>query len=298
MNPIKKLYKYLTNWRWEIGFLDNTLEGVIKGEALRVNWVQLPFKDRWFADPFILDVTENEIIVLGEEFSDKISRGRLGKMVIDRETYKLKSWKVILDLPTHLSFPAVIRKEGKIYLYPENSASGKLTIYEYNQQTDELKSLHILSDEPLTDAIYTEAFDGRKILFSTQIPESNTNILDIHKWDEKLKRFVKIDKIVAEEKTGRMAGDIFEVNGKIYRPAQESNHEYGHAVEIQEIVYQNGKWSVIPVRRMESPHPILKLGFHTFNNYQGMIVIDVKGFRYPIFGKILKSISANVKGLL
>ncbi len=298
MSPIKKLYKNLTNWRWEIGFLDNTLEGVVKGDPLRVNWVQLPFKDRWFADPFILDVTEDEIIVLGEEYADNILRGRLGKMVIDRKSYKLKSWKIILDLPTHLSFPAIIRKNSKIYLYPENSASGKLTIYEYNQQTDEITPVHILSDEPLTDAIYSEAFEGRKILFSTQIPESNTNVLDIREWDENLKRFVKIDEIVATEKTGRMAGDIFKVNGKIYRPAQESNHEYGHSTEIQEIICKDGKWSVIPVRRMESPHPILKLGFHTFNNYHGMIVIDVKGYRYPILGKILKSITAKIKSLL
>ena len=298
MNPIKKLYKNLTNWRWEIGFLDNTLEGIVKGEPLRVNWVQLPFKDRWFADPFILDVTDDEIIVLGEEFADNVLRGRLGKMVIDRKSYSLKSWKIILDLPTHLSFPAIIRKNGKIYLYPENSASGKLTIYEYNQQTDELSPVRVLSDEPLTDAIYTEAFDGRKILFSTQIPKSNTNILDIREWDEKQKRFVKIDEIVAEEKTGRMAGDIFKIDGKIYRPAQESNYEYGHSTEIQEIICKDGKWSVIPVRRMESPHPILKLGFHTFNNYQGLIVIDAKGFRYPILGKILKSFSAKIKGML
>ena len=78
----------------------------------------------------------------------------------------------------------------------------------------------------------------------------------------------------------------------------ESNYEYGHSTEIQEIICKDGKWSVIPVRRMESPHPILKLGFHTFNNYQGLIVIDAKGFRYPILGKILKSFSAKIKGML
>lgn len=298
MNPIKKIYKQLTNWRWEIGFLDNTLEGVVNGEPLKVNWVKLPFKDRWFADPFILDVTDKEIIVLGEEYADDVLRGRIGKMVIDRMTYQLKSWKVILDLPTHLSFPAIIRKEDKIFIYPENCASGKLTIYEFNPQTDEMKPLHILSDEPLTDAIYTEAFEGRKILLSTQIPQSNTNVLDISEWNEEQKKFVKIDKIVAEEKTGRMAGDVFTVNGKIYRPAQESNEEYGHATEIQEIIYKDGKMSAVPVRRMESPHPILKLGFHTFNNYKDLIVIDVKGDRYPAISTILKGVSAKIKRAL
>lgn len=292
---IKKAYKSLINWRWEIGFVENTLEGIVKGEPLKVNWVKLLFKDRWFADPFILEVTDDEIIVLGEEYADEVRRGRIAKIVIDRRTYQLKSWKIILDLPTHLSFPAIVRREGRIFIYPENSESGKLTIYEYDPETEQVKPLHILSDEPLTDAVYSEAFDGRKILFSTQLPHSNTNTLDISEWDESQQRFVKIGVVVSNEKTGRMAGDVFTVNGKIYRPAQESNIEYGHAIDIQEMVYCNGKWSLIPVRRMESPHPVLKLGFHTFNTYKGHIVIDVKGFRRPVIGKTLKFLKNLLK---
>ena len=70
-----------------------------------------------------MDYNEEEIIVLGEEYSDELLRGRIAKLVVDRKTYKLKSWKIILDLPTHLSFPRVVRKNGEIFIHPENSQS-------------------------------------------------------------------------------------------------------------------------------------------------------------------------------
>lgn len=295
MNPIKRLYKFLCNWRWEVGFLQNDIDSVLRGDALDVRWVRLPFKDRWFADPFILEITDNDIVLLCEEYSDELKRGRLARLVIDRLTYELKSWNIILDLPSHLSFPEIVRLDGRILVCPENSESGKSTIYEYDPQAQKLTALYTISDEPLTDAVYTEKFDGRRLLFSTSIPNQNKNTTDISEWDEEKRRFVKTDEIVALENTGRMAGDFFESNGKIYRPVQESNTEYGHAVEIQEVSYEDGQWKARPVRRIVSPHPVLKSGFHTFNSYGDLTVVDAKGYRYPVIGQTLKGIAAFVK---
>lgn len=287
MNILKKIYKQYTENGWGIGFIDNTLEDVVSGKELSFKWVKMPFRNRWFADPFILDVTDNEIVLLGEEFDFMIRRGRLAKLVVDRKTYKLKSWKIILDLPTHLSFPAIIRRNGKVYIYPENSASGKSTIYEYNTETDKMTPVHVICDEPLTDAVYTESFDGRKLLFCTQMPNSNTNVLDIREWEEETKKFEKVGEIASEEKTGRMAGDVFEVNGRYYRPAQESNDGYGHAVVLQEVIYEDGGFSLKEVRRLHSEHPTINIGMHTFNNYKGLIVIDVKGPLYPKIKRLI-----------
>ena len=52
---LKKIYRKFTNWRWEIGFVDNSFAGLVDEEPLKVHWVELPFRDRWFADPYILD---------------------------------------------------------------------------------------------------------------------------------------------------------------------------------------------------------------------------------------------------
>ena len=41
---LKKIYRKFTNWRWEIGFVDNSFTGLVNGEPLKVHWVELPFK--------------------------------------------------------------------------------------------------------------------------------------------------------------------------------------------------------------------------------------------------------------
>jgi len=279
MNSIKTIYKHYTNWRWEVGFLDNTLEGIVNGEPLKVHWVNLPSRDRWFADPFILDYNEKEIILLCEEYSDELKKGRIAKLVINRKTYELESWKIIHELPTHLSFPRIIRDGDEIYIHPENSASGNHTLYKYDKKNDCLVEGKIICDEPLTDAIMLE-HEGKQLMFSTYEPDPNGKILSLY--EKRGEKYIKIDEEVFDNNCARMAGDFFKVGDKLYRPAQDCNNGYGKAVIIQEANYgDDGKWSFKDVRRIVSNHPILDWGLHTFNHYNGMAVIDVKGARYP-----------------
>ena len=105
MNLIRKIYKELTSVHWEIGFLDNTLEGIVNGEELKLTLVTHNYPNSWFADPFILEVTDDIIIVLVEEVTKKIRKGRITKLVIDRRTNHVVEKKIILERSGHLSFP-------------------------------------------------------------------------------------------------------------------------------------------------------------------------------------------------
>lgn len=49
-----------------------------------------------------------------------------------------------------------------------------------------------------------------------------------------------------------------------------------------------GKWDFREVRRIYSPHPDFDLGFHTFNMYKGIIVVDALGFRKPKLCHLLR----------
>ena len=49
---------------------------------------------------------------------------------------------------------------------------------------------------------------------------------------------------------------------------------------------KNGVTVFKDVRRFESDNPAYKQGFHTFNYYQGISVVDAKGFRFPIVNKV------------
>lgn len=284
MNVIKLVYNKIVLHRWNLGIVENSIGEILRGDDLKIKYVKYPFKGRWYADPFILSYDDNEIVLLAEDYWDSDQLGRISKVVIDRKTTGIRDVEVILQLETHLSFPAIIRSEGKIFIYPENSCAGGLWLYEYNPQTDECKKIQELSDQPLTDAIITNLF-GKKQIISTKEPNPNKNVLDVYDWDDEKESFVHSESITFEENIARNAGDFFEYDGTIYRPAQECNQMYGHAVSLQKVEKTENGYLFTEVRRIMPPKGAF--GIHTFNTYNGLTVIDMKVFRHPWIAKPL-----------
>ena len=194
-----------------------------------------------------------------------------------------------MELESHLSFPAIRRAQDGIYVYPENSATGKLTEYKYIPEKEKLEISEIIAKEPLTDAIQTDFFE-EKLLFSTRLPDANGKDLYIYQYSEKTKVFTEVSQYHYNENLSRSAGDFFKYGEKIYRPSQVCIKSYGDAVSIQEVNYDNGQFHEKEVRRIYSPHPDLDLGFHTFNTYKGVIVADGVGYRRAKLCRLLRSL--------
>lgn len=294
--------KQLIRPRWQIGIVENSLEGIVNGEELRVQWPANPFHDRWFADPFVLSVNGNEVTLLVEDYRYKDDRGRISRIIVDMERNSIVSCKTILD-GGHYSFPAIMRYEGMVYLYPEQSRQGKLELFEYCPKTETCEYVETLSDEPLTDAIIYKG-----VIYSTRLPEPNGKTLKMFKWpsavqgsiaasqcSSDLRKFmcptavqdanalnIELETLnqpktfVFGECIARNAGDFFECGGMVYRPAQECNRWYGNALSIQ--LYEDGEFK--EVRRI----PLL----HTLNSYQGVTVVDRKIFPFKWVYRLLR----------
>lgn len=286
--------QYIKDIKYNIGFIDGNLQSVLEGEPIKVNWLRHSYKDRWFADPFILDVTDNEIWVLVEEWYDPINRGRISKLIIDKQTFELKEIIVLLELKSHLSFPAIRRAQDGIFIYPENSSTGKLAEYKYIPGTEKLEFSNILINEPLTDAIQTDIF-GDQLLFSTRLPDANGKDLYIYQLDKKTGTYHEVSQYHYNENLSRSAGDFFEYGKKIYRPSQVCIKSYGDAVSIQEVEHRNGQFREKEIRRIYSPHSDLDLGFHTFNIYKDVIVVDAVGYRHAKLCHILRNLKHLIK---
>lgn len=168
--------KQLIRPRWQIGIVENSLEGIVNGEELRVQWPSNPFHDRWFADPFVLSVNGNEVTLLVEDYRYKDDRGRISRIIVDMERNSIVSCKTILD-GGHYSFPAILRRDGKVFIYPEQSRQGKLELFEYYSETETCEYVETISDEPLTDAIIYKG-----VIYSTRLPEPNGKTLKMLKW--------------------------------------------------------------------------------------------------------------------
>lgn len=272
---------------WNVGFYEEGLESLLTEKTPKIHWAKKKFKDRWFADPFILDVTDSEIIILAEEFCYDVKRGRIARVVFDRLTYEEKDYSIILDLPTHLSFPFIYRKGEKVYVMPENSASGCSTIYEYDDDSRRLTAVNQVSDEPYTDATIFQA-EGKTWLWTTMTPDPNGKTLRIYGFDNtKLCVNKKCSDVSFTTNIARNAGECFMVNDRLYRPAQDCTKCYGHGVVIQECAHDSEGWHF---KDINSFYPVsfkYNQGIHTLNHYRGLIVFDARGYRNPILGRLV-----------
>ena len=278
--------------RWTIGFVCRTLQEIVEGRDLKVDWMRHSYNDRWFADPFILEVDEKYIYVLAEEYYMPIKRAYIAKLTIDRNSKELIFTKPVLELNTHLSYPAIIRQGDDVFVYPESGQSGKLVLYKYDKASETLSEYKILLHEDVGDATLTNLF-GENLLFCTKPPLYNDEILHIYRMMDG--NYVDSERVEFRDKVARMAGDFFTLNGKIYRPAQDCNRSYGNGLVIQEVNCHEGKWNFKDIHRYYSPNPDYPLGIHTLNIYKDVIVVDAVGYWHPKVAQVLIALKNKIK---
>ncbi len=273
------------HYTWDLAYFNyspDIIEKPLRFENLNI--VINPYKTKWFADPFILSNNEKELQLLVEEFDSSVMRGRIARIAIDKSTNTITECNVVLDLPTHLSFPAIYREDGKIYVTPENSASGALYIYEYNSVTDKLESKSLLHPEPLTDAIIDKC-DNIYRMYATCLPSPNGNVLNIYEANSLMGPYSMQEQQLLETSTARMAGYIIHDEDRIIRPAQDcSSGDYGKAV----IFYNESK----EIGRF-SPQGFKYSGLHTVNTYKDIGIIDLKRYDYPFIYRLRTTIKGK-----
>lgn len=268
--------------------MQNPLEEVIAGAKPEVRWMKHQHRGGWFADPFVLDVTDTTISLLAEEFRFKTGKGRIVRLDVERETFELEKLTVLID-DCHLSFPFVLlptegskaaglklkdqgsksndaflfggeqRRLRDVMIFPETGKKGQWRCYRLDVETNECVMDHVVCEDPLVDAVIYE-----NNVFATAFSDPNGKTLSIYELYEN--SFQLLRTVTFDEKVARNAGAFFKISEDVYRPAQECNEWYGHALSIQE--FKNGEFK--EVRRIP--------GFHTLNSYQGVTVVDAKQF--------------------
>lgn len=270
------LRKELSRKIWNIGFIDaHHLDDVVH-KRWDIQFL-VHHEKKWFADPFILDVLDHEIHLLVEEMDFSRTTGRIALLKVDRQTYELKSVKILLELDSHLSFPAIIRKDNRVYVYPENSKSGSLKLYEYHVEEERLSLVEHMIDMPLTDAIYYKDGEGDYV-FSTVMPDPNGKTLYVYRKEGNT--FGLFQEIVFNDNSARNAGDVFRMDGMLVRPTQNCNDYYGSGMVFQRMEKENGIFRFEEIGRVNPPSRYN--GLHTFNQYKGVTVVDVRQAAHPL----------------
>lgn len=260
---------------YNIGIIENSAEDIIKSNsAVKIRWMKHKYKDRFFADPFLYNVDEQFYYVLVEEFPFYTNKGIISLLKINRKNMKLISKKTVIEDDVHLSYPFVYNGE----IIPESFRNDKVNSYRLDENNNVISQRTIMNKGLIDQTILK--YNGKEWLFATDADNKLCGLKifyrenDTDTWSEHQGNPVKSD--VTNSRPG---GKFFEVDGKIYRPVQDSEKFYGHRIRIMELVkLSETKFEEKEVKMISSEgNRPYDLGFHTFNSEDGFVVVD--GYR-------------------
>lgn len=256
---------------YNVGIVHKPIEEIFKNGIKRgdIKWLKHNFKDRFFADPFLLDEDENNYYILCEEFLFFEEKGKITLLVVDKNDFYLMERKVIIEEKTHLSFP-YCKYKGNVII-PESSESEKLYEYTINRKTYNIEKKQLILDEGVIDAVIYDDY-----LYATKHPNPLSSMYCYSKAKYEDKYCLPGKKIIKNDLShSRAAGDFFEINGHVYRAVQDCVGRYGRQSKIVEVVKYGQEYmakDIISINSFENPpyHQTL----HTFNVYKDCIIVD------------------------
>lgn len=283
-----KLQYLKYNQNWNVGFFDGTPQTLLNNKVIgKVEWMKHNYKDRWFADPFIYDVTDSEIIVFAEECEIINPLGRIVELVIDKETKELKQRYLLLSLDSHLSYPAFIKTSNGTIVYPENGKSGSLRMYDYDPKSHKLINPRVIINEPVADGTIFSTGEGY-LAIGTKYPNTQQGTYLYTSTAPDAEYVFNNGFSNNDRSCSRPGGNIFMIGNKYYRPAQDCRARYGAALSIVEMEIERNQLKDEKKLFTLMPNSFrYNLGIHTLNYHDGIGVIDGYGYYYPILGRLL-----------
>jgi hypothetical protein len=239
----------------------------------------LPPKDRFWADPFIVERNDKYYIFI-EQLLFKENKGKIALIEMDKEG-NYNEPKVVLEKDYHLSYPFIFEDKNELFMIPETAKNRTIELYkciEFPYNWELVKTL--VNDLYAVDTTILKK-DGRYWMFCN-IKENNeassfnelflfySDALITDNWIPH-----PCNPIVSDVKSSRPAGRIFIKNDIIYRPAQDSSKRYGYGMKIKEIVeIDENNYREIEVQSIYPNWEKNLLATHSLNNSGRLTIID------------------------
>lgn len=291
MDLINK-FKILT---YNVGIIHKPIDEVLSNGIKQhdIIWLKHKYKDRFFADPFLVKEDSDSLYILCEELSFWNNKGVISLLVVNKEDFRLVEKKTIIEEPWHLSFPYIINNE---YVLPESHKAGKAYLYHLNTSTWEIDSKKVVCEEcGFVDPVIIKIDDDKEYLLST---DNLSERLFIYSLDDNEKyKILNKEPVLTDKSRARAAGYSFIYNGELVRPVQDCVERYGRQVRIEKIISFNEKTyetDIIAILNSDLNPPYNET-FHTFNLYDNCIIVDGSKdiVRFPV--KLIYRFSSRLK---
>lgn len=268
--------------QWVIGVVRGDIREIIRTKNFRqdnITWIQPGSPERFYADPFLLRSDNGEINILYEDFSIDEHYGNISLMTLN-EKFERTGNKVLLDTGSHMSFPFIFTENNRIYVFPESVRRGVVSCYEYNPAKGNLISRAEILRMPLYDPVILKMND-RYWLFGSLFENRREYDLYVFHSEKLFGPYIPLrGNPVRSGLNGiRAAGNFVEVDGDIYRPAQNCTNEYGESITINRLkVLDEYYFSEEPYMTINISKKNLRENnihtIHTINFSGDLIVVD------------------------
>jgi len=239
----------------------------------------LPPKDRFWADPFVIE-RDGRGYIFVEDYRYADDRGRISVIEMDARG-RWTPARVVLERPYHLSYPFLFEHGGELYMIPETVSNHSIEAYRCVEFPDRWEPAGTLMED--VDAVDTTLLhrDGKWWLFANMIENPGASLMDelyVFWSDDPLGRDWTPhpgNPVLSDVRGSRPAGRFFERDGRLFRPSQDSSRLYGYALSLNHVTaLDEHRFEEEPWSRIEPAwHPRV-MGVHTLNFAGRLTVVD------------------------
>lgn len=280
---------------WRSAIIRTPADRLQQSDLTAENILWLPETEERFtfrADPFGI-WQGDKLHVFVERFDYRILKGEIELLMFDHEL-RLLSSSVVIREPWHLSYPFVFREGENIWMLPEASRSGRLTLYRASQFPFEWKPAAVLEIEP--DAVDATPFlyQGRWWLVYGVVGQGRRSCA-LHlafadrlggPWRNHLQGPVRTGLVGT-----RPAGTPIIRGGAVEIPVQDSARSYGGAVRKLKILRLDESHCEAEDARWLEPSQALSpfdAGLHTVSAAGEISLIDCKRIERSLPGMLAR----------
>ncbi len=222
---------------WRIAIRPRSARPSIEADPYMADfrWVESP-RGHLYADPFLIE-RDGRTWLLFEDYAFDDRRGAIAVAAVTPDG-GLEPPIRILDAPGHLSYPYVFEADGDVYMVPESSSAGVVSLYRATAFPEEWTKVGDLFHGRALDTSILRSDDQWWFFTTIREPRGGASMLLLFASDELTGPWRRHPEspISLDVRDVRGAGRIFHDGGRIIRPSQDGSRTYGYGFGLNEIV--------------------------------------------------------------
>lgn len=280
MKLLAQLLDKCCSKQWAIGLAKVPLKEVLANgvNKLTFNWLTPNKSDDFWADPFFVSGANGQTDLFFEDINQRTYYGKIRHIRLNEQMQPVSS-TILLDTGKHLSYPSIFRHpDGRLWLLPESAVRNEWLAYPLNLDPVSLGNpIALMTGIQLLDATLF-FYEGLYWVFATHLGTCSNSELHLYFAPKPEGPYLphRQNPVKSTLFGSRPAGNLFQLDGRWYRPAMDCREYYGKAIVIQQLKTLNTDTYEEETVQVLTP-PVdapFSFGMHTFNVQDGRVVID------------------------